>query len=354
MIFVQLLYLFLVYFRLLRHKAPPASNDFPPVSIIVCARNEEDNLFQNLPMILRQDYPNFEVIVVNDQSVDDSIHILRAFQKEYDHLRIIEMEKNKHRKFGKKLPLTVGIKGAKYETVALTDADCKPKSRDWLKQMMTNYGEGKEIVIGYGAYEKEAGFLNKLIRYDTTSIATNYLGLAKLGRPYMAVGRNMSYRTETFFRVDGFKRHYHIQSGDDDLFMQDTANRKNVAITMHPDTFVYSIPKKSWKSWIKQKQRHFTTAGKYRLINKVVLGIFPGSMFLMLLSFFILLLNYQWWPFVLALFGLRIILYWLVNGFLFRRLEMGDLVKLYPVLELVHFVVMPFIYYSSESKSSKW
>jgi len=352
---IQVVYVLMVHLRLLKHKQTKVRESLPPVSVVICARNEEDNLFQNLPMILRQHYPNYEEIVVNDQSVDNSIHIIRAYEKEFSHLRLIELEKNKHRKFGKKVPLTIGIKGAKYDIVALTDADCKPKSKNWLKHLMSNYGEGKEIVIGYGAYEKEPGFLNKVIRFDTTTIATTYLGFAKLGRPYMAVGRNMSYKTETFFRVDGFKKHYFIQSGDDDLFMQDTATSKNVAIVVHPESYVYSIPKRSWKAWIKQKQRHYTTAVQYRLINKFFLGIFPASMFLMLISFFILLFNYEWWPFVLVLFGLRTILYWIINGLLFKKLEMGDLVGAYPFLELVHFCVMPFIFYSSESRqSSKW
>src|SRR5690606_5187876 len=119
------------------------------VSVVICARNEEDNLFQNLPGVLKQSYPQYEVIVVIDQTVDDSKHILRAYQKEYPYLRYIEMERNAHRKFGKKLPLTLGIKGAKYDKVLLIDADCYPKSDQWIRQMMSNYTEGKEIVIGY-------------------------------------------------------------------------------------------------------------------------------------------------------------------------------------------------------------
>ena len=354
-VLVQLLFLFLVNFRLLKHKPKEKLQKLPPVTVIICARNEEDNLFKNLPLILGQDYPDFEVIVVNDQSVDDSRHIIQAFQKKYTNLRLIEMEKNKHRRFGKKVPLTVGIKGAKYEKLAFTDADCQPRSKQWLKHLVANYTEGKEIVIGYGAYEKQKGFLNKFIRFDTTSIAANYLGAAKLGRPYMAVGRNMSYLKETFFKVDGFRKHYHIQSGDDDLFMQDTAERRNVAIELHPESFVYSTPKTSWGDWIRQKQRHYTTAGEYRLINKLFLGIFPASMLLMLVSLVILLFNYQWWAFVLAVFGLRILLYWLINGLLFRKLEMGDLVALYPFYELMHFCVMPFIFYSTKGgQSSKW
>lgn len=340
--------------KLLFHKNKDEAPKYEPVSLIICARNEEDNLFSHLPKILEQDYPGFEVIVVVDQTVDDSKHILRAYQEKYAHLRFIEMERNKHRKFGKKLPLTVGIKGAKYERVLLIDADCFPASDQWMKLMMRNYKEGKKIVVGYGPYERQDGFLNKLIRFDTTAIAITYLGFAKNNRPYMAVGRNMSYAKDLWFEVDGFKKHYHIQSGDDDLFMQDAADKSNVAIEMEPKSWVYSHPKTTWKSWVRQKQRHFTASSSYRFINKFLLGIFPMSMFLMLFSCLILLISFEWWLFALSLLLLRYVLYWVVCGAIFKRLGQKDLVWMFPFLEIVHFVVIPFIYYSVDRRADKW
>ena len=353
-IFIQLLYVTVVHWRLLLTKADDQARPSEPVSIIICARNEEDNLFSHLPKICEQDYPNFEVIVVIDQSVDDSHHIVKAYQKKYPHLKMIRLERNPHRKFGKKLPLTVGIKGAQYNKILLTDADCYPSSDQWIKMMMRNYTEGKEVVLGYGPYQRKKGLLNKFIRFDTAQISVNYLGLAKSGRPYMGVGRNMTYDKSLFFEVDGFKKHYHIQSGDDDLFIQDVAKRKNVGIEMHPKSFVYSLPKESWSGWIKQKQRHFTTAGSYRLINKLFLGIFPMSMFLMWLCFVTLLISYEWWLIVLSLFLLRYSIYWLIDGLLLKKLGQKDLIWGFPLLELAHFVVMPFIFYSTDRETDKW
>lgn len=354
-VFIQLVYVLFFTFRLAIHKKKVLKVDLPPVTVIICARNEEDNLFKNLPAVLEQNYPKYEVIVVNDQSVDDSNHIIKAYQEKYDFLRYIDLEKNKHRKFGKKIPLTVGIKGAKYDYVALTDADCKPRSKDWLRSIMSNYEEGKEIVIGYGPYKKERGFLNRLIRFDTTIIASTYLSFAKAGRPYMSVGRNFSYKKKKFFEVNGFKSHYHIQSGDDDLFMQEAATRKNVAIDIEPESFIYSEPKNTWKSWVKQKQRHFSTASNYRLINKLLLGIFPLSMLFMLISFIILLFKFEWWLFVLCTFMFRMVIYWIIYGRVFKKLEVKDLIIWFPIFELIHFIVMPFIYYSTDrTEPNKW
>lgn len=353
-VLIQILYIFIFHLRALLHKPPPKTAVTEPVSVIICARNEADNLLRNLPKVLEQDYPDYEVIVVIDQSADASAHLVESYTKKYPHLRCIELERNRHRKFGKKLPLTVGIKGAKYKKVLLTDADCYPASDQWIRLMMSNYQEGKEVVVGYGPYEKEKGFLNKFIRFDTSSIAATYLSFAKNGLPYMGVGRNMSYDKTLFFEVDGFKSHYHIQSGDDDLFVQDAAKRDNVAIEMRPKSFVYSHPKTSWKEWVNQKQRHFTTAAKYRLINKLFLGIYPGSLFLLWISFITLLFSFEWWLFVLLLFVLRCAVSWLISGLLFKKLGQKDLLWMFPLLELAHFVIMPFIYYSTDRDQDKW
>lgn len=353
-VFLQLLFLFVYHFRLLIHKKDSLTNNSEGVSVIICARNEENNIIKNLEKILKQDYPKFEVIVVLDQTADDSVHIVREFQKTYPHLKYIELERNQHRKFGKKVPLTVGIKGAAYEKLLMIDADCHPATDQWIKFMMSGYAEGKQIVVGYGPYTRFKGLLNKFIRFDTAAIAINYLSFAKNKRPYMAVGRNMGYEKQLWFDIDGFKKHYHIQSGDDDLFMQDAAKGSNVAIEMRPESWVYSYPKTSWKSWVKQKQRHYTTASKYRLINKVFLGIFPMSMILMLVSFFILIFSFEWWLFVLSLLLFRCVMYWLIDGLLLKRFGQKDLIILYPFLEIVHFIIIPFIYYSSDRQADKW
>ncbi|MFK8038149.1 MAG: glycosyltransferase [Crocinitomicaceae bacterium] len=351
---IQILYLIIFNFRLLLHKHRPDKSNFePPISLIICARNEEDNLYQHLPSILDQIYSKFEVIIVNDQSQDDSNHIVRAYQKDYPNLRLIELEKNKHRKFGKKIPLTVGIKGAKYGMIMLTDADCKPNSKYWLKEMAATYTSKKQIVVGYGPFYKRKGFLNKLIRFDMVSIAISYLSAAKTNLPYMGVGRNMGYSKDLFLENDGFKKHYHIASGDDDLLLRDVATRKNVGININPNTFVYSEAKSTFSAWLNQKKRHFTTAPEYKLINKLFLGIFPSTLYLAWFSFFILLFNTNWTLFIVSVLVLRYALYWLINGLLLRRLKMRDLIWFYPFYELLHVIVMPFIYYANPKRDKK-
>lgn len=353
---IQLLYLFVFHLRLFFHKAKDTqSNNLPPISVVICARNEEDNLFKYLPKIAEQDYPNFEIVIINDQSVDNSKYIILTYQKKYPNIKYIELERNKHRQFGKKLPLTVGIKGAKNELIVVTDADCYPSSNQWLKLLAKNYNAKKQIILGYSPYVKTKGLLNKLIRFDTSHIAITYLSFAKTALPYMGVGRNMAYSKQLFENVGGFKKHYHITSGDDDLFIKEAANRKNITIELDEDSFVYSQPKTTFKDWINQKHRHFTTAPEYKLINKMFLGIFPLTLFLMYITLFILLFNTKWYAFVLTVFGIRLLFYWVVNGLLLKKLHQKDLILFYPIWEIVYAIVMPFIYYSNRgTKRNKW
>lgn len=356
MAFVQLFWLFFFYSRIAFHREKTnAPTVLPSLSIIISARNEEDNLFELLPFILEQDYEEFEVIVVNHQSVDDTAHILKAFQKSHSHLRVINLKRNNHLAHGKKLPLTLAIKGAKYEHVLLTDADCKPTSRLWLKTMAKNFTSKKEIVLGYGPHFKSSGFLNKIIRLDTTFIALNYLSFAKAGVPYMGVGRNMGYTKEVFLNNSGFKSHYSIPSGDDDLFIQEVAKKRNYTISLSPLGFCYSQPKTSWTDWISQKSRHYTTSSRYSVFKKLLLGIYPLSLLLLLVSFFTLIAisGVTWISLGVIVFTL--IIKWLIFGFAFKKLEQTGFIWSILIWDLFYVIITPILFYTSEqSTGSKW
>ena len=188
----------------------------PGVSVVICARDEARNLSDFLPVILTQDYANYEVIVVDDCSHDSTPDVLKTFEKKNQHLKIITIKEDPIHHHGKKFAVMVGIKGATHDIVLFTDADCRPVGSQWLKMMTRGIEEKKEIVLGYSKYEKLPGFLNKLIRFDTFHIALQYLAFAEAGFPYMGVGRNLAYKKSLFFNNKGFASHYHIDSKDDE------------------------------------------------------------------------------------------------------------------------------------------
>lgn len=357
MAFLNLMYTFLIYGRLAFYKAKPRLDEasLPPVSVIIAARNEADNLFENLPFILQQNYPEFEVIVINHQSVDDSAHLLNAYSRQYPNLKIIEVSRSKHLKPGKKLPLTLGIKGAKYDHLLFTDADCKPQSGSWLRSMASNFVPGKEIVIGYGPYNKEKGFLNRVIRFDTAWIAMNYFSMALAKLPYMSVGRNLAYTKKVFNENKGFKSHYSLPSGDDDLFIQEAAANKNYAINLDPHSFCYSEPSNSWETWLRQKTRHFSTSQRYNVIKKWMLGIYPFTLLMLLVSFVILMFNTDFRWLTLSAFILALGLKWWIQGRCFKQISESSFIKYIPLWDIFYAILVPVIFYSTEKKGpNKW
>lgn len=286
-----------------------------PVSVIVCARDEDENLARNLPGVLVQNYStSHEVIVVNDNSTDDTKYVLQELKKTFKTLHVVELSQEAKHINGKKYPLSIGIKEAKHEVVLLTDADCVPASEHWIRLMQDGYQENTEIVLGYGSYHKKPGLLNKLIRFETFHAGIQYLSYALAGIPYMGVGRNISYKKGLFFRHKGFSSINHIPGGDDDLFVNKAANRNNTEIIIDKDAITLSAPKRTWKEWRNQKLRHYTTAKYYKTKHKFLLGLYSFTQFLFYPLLFITALLYDW---RLALAGLA--LRWLVLGFVFYK-----------------------------------
>ncbi len=276
---IQIFFFVYFYIRVLfKNKKNKSLSLNKPVSVIISAKNEETNLKDFLPKVLNQNYPLFEVVVVNDMSNDGTEDILNSFSQKNKNITIVKIDKNLKEK-GKKNALTAGINASKYEYLLFTDADCYPVSKNWIKSVMSSYKEKTEIILAYGAYEKSLGLLNKLIRYDTLTIALKYMSFANAGLPYMGVGRNLSYKKSVFLKNKGFQSHKHIKSGDDDLFVNEVANKTNTEIVIDYESVTVSVPKKTWKEFIKQKKRHLTTGFFYKNVHKLLFGFESASVF---------------------------------------------------------------------------
>jgi glycosyltransferase involved in cell wall biosynthesis len=338
---IQLFYYSFFFIRLAFYKpGNKASSQTQPVSVIICARDEAANLVKNLPGSLVQQYATtHEVIVVDDNSYDDTKYLLEEFKKTYKQLHVVELKQEAKFIPGKKFPLSVGIKTAKYETVLLTDADCVPASEYWIDKMQQTYHDDTEIVLGYGAYHKKGGLLNKLIRWETFHTALQYFSYALAGQAYMGVGRNLSYKKTVFFRHKGFTAHNNIASGDDDLFIKTATTKKNTKINIDADTFTLSEPARTWQQWVHQKKRHYSTAKYYKPKHKFLLGLYSLSQFLFYPLFATSIIFYGW-QYALAVFGIRFLLQAIVFYFCMKKLQEKDLFPLFLILD-----VWMFFYY---------
>lgn len=278
-------YYFLVWKKLADHKSKNSQfENLPFVSVIICAKNEKENVAKFLPEVLNQNYPEFEVIVVDDNSEDGTGAILNKLSALHENLKPFKFKQPK-KSFGKKEVLEFGITQSSSEYLIMTDADCCPNSENWLLGMVNGFSDGSELVLGIGQYDKNQTWINKLIQIDTGFIALNYLSFA-LGRfPYMSVGRNVAYKKDLFNRVGGFKTHYDIPSGDDDVFINEIPRTTKVSIVTSPKAQTTSIPKIDFKSFFSQKVRHVSAGLKYNKLNILLLGLFysvSGLWYLML------------------------------------------------------------------------
>lgn len=324
--------------RLARYK--PVNNgkktDLPPVSVLICARNEALNLQKYLPAVLEQDYPDFEVLVIDDDSGDETPAILAAFQKKYAHLRVLRVSPKISP--GKKYALAQGIATARHERLIFTDADCEPASREWLLRMTG----GAEITLGYAPYRPEPGFLNRWFRFETAYTAMQYFSFALAGWPYMGVGRNLSWEKTVFQRVGGFAAHAHIPSGDDDLLVNVAAHAGNTALCLAPEAFVYSGAKKTWKEWYRQKRRHLGAGKFYRREHRIALAAL--TLTLVLHYFLLPALLFSGFGMVSAVFyavrmALAAGIYWKI----LRQFRDEQLIIWFPLLDAVlaiYFAVM--------------
>jgi glycosyltransferase involved in cell wall biosynthesis len=352
---VQLLYYLFYYARLAWFKPKNEFHTQPPISVVICAKNEALKLHKSIPLFFQQEYPQYQIVVVNDCSVDESSDILEEFQKKYSNLHVVELNEDDIKAHDKKLALTLGIKGAKYEHLLLTDADCIPGDKRWIACMARNFSNEKEVVIGYGPYKKTSGFLNKLIRFDAYFIGVQYLSFSLAGNTYMGIGRNLAYTKSLFFRHKGFASQYHIQSGDDDLFINKVATKQNTIVELHASSFTYSDPKTSLGAWIKQKRRHLTTAKHYKSSHKIMLGLGSLTQYLFFISFIALLFSDIEPAIVLAIFGTRIVTQIIVLRRSMILLKESDLLLLSLFFEILLLIFYPIIYIGNAFvKKHKW
>jgi biofilm PGA synthesis N-glycosyltransferase PgaC len=353
---LQMVYWWAVHARLVYYRPAGSGIRKFPVSVIICARNEEENLRANLPLVLGQDYPDFEVIVVDDASTDGTADLLRDFRQQYPQLRTSSIKPNVHISKGKKLALTVGIKAARHEWILLTDADCRPAGPQWLSLMQRNFSRDTGIVLGYGGYSRRRGLLNLVIRYDAFFVALQYFGFALAGLPYMGVGRNLAYRREIFFRHKGFASHYELASGDDDLFINEVARREPTRIEIRPGAHTYSDPKRSWRDWYYQKRRHLTTGPRYRPATKFLLGTEIISRLLFYASFAYLLAFQVMLPTIIVIFLVRLLSTMLVIKWSMSRLNESYLLLISPLMDLVLPLVQIGMAFSNyvASKRARW
>ena len=288
MLLIQLCIHWIRFSRLAFYKkvTPPKPDQaLEPVSVVVCARDAYEHLTELVPLLLSQDYPQFEVVIVNDCSDDETEEYLKDLERREPRIKPVQLRQHLNFFNGKKFPLSMGIKSATYDLLVLTDFDCRPTSDQWLRSVVNRYDRGTEVVIGYSRYQRTNGLLNLLMRFDALQNGLLYLSAALAGKPYMGVGKNLSYRQRLFFRNKGFISHYNMAAGDDDLFINQVATRKNTKVQIDAKNMVEAFPTTSPGVWMRERCRRYSTIKMYRRGTRLLLALHYWSQFLFYASF---------------------------------------------------------------------
>jgi glycosyltransferase involved in cell wall biosynthesis len=319
----------------LHDKTDEKQKYIPSVSVVMCVKDDAYNLEKKLPIILEQEYPNFEVVVVNDASKDETEYVLRVLQEIYPNLNVVNLYNNVNGFLGKKYPLSLGIKSAKNEIILLTESDTMPLNYNWITTMVKGFKQKKDIVLGFTNFEQKPTFLNTLMHYENLTSAMNYLGNAMLNNPFMGQGRNMAYKREFFFETGGFISQYNISVGEDDLFINKNANSKNTSVIINKESINLASPKEKREEWVIQKKKHFKSMYHFKLKDKIISTLMPfATLLIYVLVALSIVFQFPWQYAILPLvlkYTFQIIVYYKSS----KTLATKQVAFLSPLLEVL-------------------
>ena len=357
-VFLQILYYILLFYRFSAHKqTPPEPQEKLPVSIVMVAKNDAHFLIKTLPELLNQDYPQFEVVVVNDNSNDETPQLVKDFQYRYKNLKLVDLESSVTNIKGKKFPLSLGIKAATYEHVLLTDADCLPATNQWVKLMARHFNETTNIVLGFNSIRKKIGFLNAFIRYDKMHQAIQYFSYCLAKIPYMGVGQNLAYTKSIFFNNKGFASQNHLRFGDDDLFINQVATPINCAIEYEEEAHTISRPNSNFNRWLLLKIFRSRTRNLYTRVDRFLLNFYH---FLMTVSYIALgfaiyatLNKLIYFIIVMGILFVKLAVQYVCFGFAAVKLNEKRLIPHILLFDILFSALNPIIYIASKFKEKK-
>lgn len=325
-----------------------------PVSIIIFAKNSAENLRNFLPSILSQNYPNYEVVLIDNNSTDKTHKVISSFAKNHPNIKVVNVENNEAFWGSKKYAMTLGIKAAKYEHLLFTEPNSRPISEHWILEMTKQFSDEKTIVLGYSSYEKQKTFLNFLIRFYNFLTAIQFLNFTKLGMPFMADGRNLAYKKEDFYRAKGFINHMKQELGEDDLFIQDAANKTNTTYCISKNSFVESTNYSLFSDWFFLQRKKVFLRKKYQPKHRFVLSLFTISK-LFFYIFGIVLFFFYPYEIILSLVLGYFLTQYIIVGISAKRLDEKNLIYFLPFLDIAFLLIQMSIFIANlTSKPAHW
>jgi glycosyltransferase involved in cell wall biosynthesis len=357
-LFVCTLVLGVYYFRLLKLKPEKHYSDLSdqrPISVVIATRNEHDQVRQNLPFFLDQNYANFEVVVVIDDSDKDLVYIMNEFEKRYSNLKIVSFDWARNFFVSRKFAESVGIKSATHDRILLSHISTRPASPEWISQMSNTLSDNKKIVIGYYTLASKTSLLNAFVRFDTFFYTLRYLRAAISGNPFTADSRNLAFDRSLFHETKTVARFYNVNTGDEDMFVNKAATADNTTIEIHPNAFVKGQEAINFGDWFSKKIRHRVLLREFKAANRLGLAIHDWFMALFYLVLFAIF-GCSFLPTtsifdvpleLLMIAGgivlLKLLAQWIVFKRIMSRFKERGFLLLIPVFDLMKLILLPVL-----------
>lgn len=332
---IQLFYQLVVFSKFAFMKDDHQKHSYPPVSVIICVKNEAEWLEKNLKAFLNQSYPTFEIVLVDDASADNSVDVMEAFAEKHTNIKIVKVDNVEAFWGNRKFALTLGIKAAKYEHLLFTSIQCQPKSNEWIASMSAQFSKEKTIVIGHSNFEKiKNSPLNTFYRFEKVLNSISTFGWTKFGWTYQGDGKNLAYSRSEFFKTRGFTDHMKIRLGEDILFINQATDSKNTTIAFESDSNIILPNPKRFSVWFNEKRRVQAAYLHIKLRDQWQLKLHNFSQILFLFLSIVMVLVYPDWEYVVGLIVLRYLVSWTVFGLCSNKLSEKELIIWFPFLEI--------------------
>jgi glycosyltransferase involved in cell wall biosynthesis len=351
---IQIIYYIFFSRFLLKEKKEKINSIENPISVLIFVKNQADNLQKFLPSILEQEYSNFEIVLINNASTDNTDQILDDLKTKHANIKVVNVENNEAFWANKKYALTLGIKAAKYEHLLFTNANCKPVSKYWITEMNNKFTTERTIVLGYSKFKREKSFLNIFIRFENLLNAIQCFTYTKHGTSYSAFANNMAYKRSDFFKANGYINHMKIKNGEADLFIKDVSNSKNTTFCISENSFIESNGSKSFKEWFLQKRELKFIKTKYAFRHRFLLNLFNTTK-LFFITLAVILFCYYPYKIVLSIVLTYYLVQYIIIAVSAKKLKEPQIIFFLPFLEIGLLLIQISIFSANFiSKPNNW
>lgn len=317
------------------------------LTVVVVAHNHGDVLEENLRLMATQDYPSYEIIVVNDASTDDTADIITRAENRFNNVRHTFTPSTARHVSHSKLSITLGVLAAQSEWIVLTGGDCRPASAQWLASLSGAMTDGTDFVLGYSNFMRIPKLLNSRLRLDRLLRLLRYFHAAQpafgRGKAVGAHNANVAFRKSVFLNEKGFYNQLALLGGEDILFVDHTARPGRTAVVCNAEARVEQkmplIRETRFTQRIVQAEaeRHLGLKGK---VERTVWALSSWSVYTALISMVFLcalfVLN-QAFVVAVAVLVLTLVVFFIGNYLLnrsARRLGEGSFYLLFPFYNL--------------------